>query len=172
MTDNRQADVSAFLLLRVKMSVTRRVAQVTRWGDRDMRPAQAKMNRKRFSKMTIRVAVVDDHPLFRDGVVATVNAVPEFQVVAQGECGGDAVRIARQHQPDIILLDVNMPQSGIDAAREISTITPSVKTVMLTGCEEAEHAAAARDAGARRFITKGVSSSELMTTLRAVYLGA
>jgi two-component system nitrate/nitrite response regulator NarL len=117
--------------------------------------------------MTIRVAVVDDHPLFRDGVVATVNAVPEFQVVAQGECGGDAVRIARQHCPDIMLLDVNMPESGIDATREISAISPSVKTVMLTACDGVENAA--REAGARTLIAKGVSSAELVTTLRAVY---
>jgi DNA-binding NarL/FixJ family response regulator len=120
--------------------------------------------------MTIRVAVVDDHPLFRDGVVATVNAVPDFQVVAQGESGGDAVRIARQHRPDIMLLDVNMLDSGIDAAREISAMTPSVKTVILTGCEGIERAA--REAGARTSITKGVSSAELVTTLRAVYFGA
>jgi two-component system nitrate/nitrite response regulator NarL len=122
--------------------------------------------------MAIRVAVVDDHPLFRDGVVATVNAVPEFQVVAQGGCGSDAVRIARQQHPDIMLLDVNMPESGIDAAREISAISPSVRTVMLTSCEGVEHVVAAREAGARTFIAKGVSSAELMTTLRAVYLEA
>jgi DNA-binding NarL/FixJ family response regulator len=122
--------------------------------------------------MPIRVAVVDDHPLFRDGVVATVNAVPEFQVVAQGASGSDAVRIARQQHPDIILLDVNMPESGIDAVREISVISPSVKTVMLTACESVEYVVAAREAGARISITKGVSSAELMKTLRAVYLEA
>jgi len=119
--------------------------------------------------MVIRVAVVDDHPLFRDGVVATVNASPGFEVVAQGECGSDAVRIARHVHPDIMLLDVNMPENGIDAAREISAISPSVKTVMLTGCEGVE--AAAREAGARMSITKGVSGAELVTTLRTVYLG-
>lgn len=117
--------------------------------------------------MVIRVAVVDDHPLFRDGVVATVNAEPEFQVVAQGGCGSDAVRIARHQSPDIMLLDVSMQDSGIDAAREISTISPSVKTVMLTACEGIE--AAARAAGARKSIAKGVSGAELLTTLRAVF---
>jgi DNA-binding NarL/FixJ family response regulator len=122
--------------------------------------------------MTIRVAVVDDHPLCRDGVVATVNALPEFQVVAQGASGSDAVRIARQQHPDIILLDVNMPENGIDAVREISVISPSVKTVMLTACEGVEYVIAAREAGARISITKGVSSAELMMTLRAVYLGS
>jgi two-component system, NarL family, nitrate/nitrite response regulator NarL len=120
--------------------------------------------------MIIRVAVVDDHPLFRDGVVATVNGAPEFQVIAQGECGSDAVRIARHECPDIMLLDVDMPDNGIDAAREISAVRPSVKTVMLTACEGVE--AAARAAGARTSITKGISGAELVTMLRAVYLEA
>src|SRR5215470_10238516 len=121
--------------------------------------------------MVIRVAVVDDHPLFRDGVVSTVNAAaPEFQVVAQGECGSDAVRIARHQRPDIILLDVNMPENGLDAAREISVISPSVKTVILTACEGAECMAAAIAAGARSYITKGMSGAELVTTLRSVFL--
>lgn len=120
--------------------------------------------------MVIRVAVVDDHPLFRDGIVATVNGTPEFQVIAQGENGSDAVRIAQQQHPDIILLDACMPENGIDAAREISASHPAVKTVMLTACEWVE--ADARAAGARKFITKGVSSAELVTTLRAVFLEA
>ena len=122
--------------------------------------------------MHVRVAVVDDHPLFREAVVAVVDASPEFEVIAQGECGSDAVRIARQQHPDIMLLDVNMPEkSGIDAAREITAIRPSVKTVMLTSCDGPEYGAAARAAGACKSIVKGLSAAELMATLRAVYLG-
>lgn len=120
----------------------------------------------------IRVAVVDNHPLYRDGLVETVNAVPEFEVVAQGKCGGDAVRIARHHCPDIMLLDVNMSDSGIDAARQITTLSPSVKTVMLTSYDDSEHIDAARAAGARNFIVKGASAAELVATLRAVHLAA
>jgi two-component system, NarL family, nitrate/nitrite response regulator NarL len=123
------------------------------------------------SLMPIRVAVVDNHPLFRDAVVSVVDASPEFEVIAQGECGSDAVRIARQQQPDIMLLDVNMSDSGIDAAREITAICPSVKTVMLTSCDESESGAAARAAGAHNSIVKGLSAAELMATLRAVYRG-
>ena len=121
--------------------------------------------------MHIRVAVVDNHPLFRDAVVAVVDASPEFEVIAQGACGSDAVRIARHECPDILLMDVNMPQSGIEAAREITAIRPSVKTVMLTSCDGPEYGAAARVAGACKSIVKGLSAAELMATLRAVYLG-
>jgi DNA-binding NarL/FixJ family response regulator len=121
--------------------------------------------------MHIRVAVVDNHSLFRDAVVAVVDASPEFEVIAQGECGTDAVRIARHQCPDILLMDVNMSDCGIDAAREIAAIRPSVKTVILTSCDGPEHGAAARAAGARKSIVKGLSAAELMATLRAVHLG-
>ncbi len=120
----------------------------------------------------IRVAVVDDHSLFREGVVETVNAAPEFEVVAQGKCGSDAVRIAQQQFPDIMLLDVNMPDGGIVAARKIATLSPSVKTVMLTSYDDSVDIAAARTAGARKFIVKGTGGTELMATLRAVHLAA
>jgi DNA-binding NarL/FixJ family response regulator len=118
--------------------------------------------------MVIRVAVVDDHPLFRDSVVATVSAAPEFEVIAEGQTGSDAVRIARNHCPDIILLDVCMPESGIDAAREISAISPSVKIVTLSACEEIE--ATARAAGACKSVKKGVSGPELVMILLGVFL--
>jgi two-component system nitrate/nitrite response regulator NarL len=120
----------------------------------------------------IRVAVVDNHPLFRDGVVTTVNDTTEFEVVAQGECGSDAVHIAQQLLPDIILLDANMPVSGIEAAREISKRCPSVKTIMLTSLEGTEHVTAAREAGARFCLTKGISAHELLGTLRFVHFEA
>ena len=124
----------------------------------------------------VRVAVVDDHPLFREGVVATVNAAPEFEVVAQGKCGSDAVHIARQQCPDIMLLDVSMSNGGIEAAckitTEITTLRPSVKTVMLTNYGDSELIAAARAAGACKFIVKGMGATELLATLRAVHLAA
>lgn len=117
--------------------------------------------------MAIRVAVVDDHPLFRDGVVATVSAAPEFEVIAEGQNGSDAVRIARHQCPDIILLDVCMPENGIDAAREISATSPSVKIVTLSACDEIEDIA--RAAGARKFVNKGVSGPELVMILLGVF---
>ena len=101
-----------------------------------------------------RVAVVDNHPLFRDAVVAVVDASPEFKVIAQGECGSDAISIARHQCPDILLMDVNMLDSGIDAAREITAIRPSVKTVMLTSCDGPEYGAAVHAAGACKSLVR------------------
>jgi two-component system, NarL family, nitrate/nitrite response regulator NarL len=120
----------------------------------------------------IRVAVVDNHPLFRAGLVMTVNDTPEFKVVAQGMCSSDAVHIAQDHLPDIIVLDLNMPVSGIQAAREISELCPSVKIVVLTSEEGAGLATAARNAGAHRCVQKGMSATELLSILRSVHLDA
>jgi DNA-binding NarL/FixJ family response regulator len=117
----------------------------------------------------IRVAVVDNHAPYRNGVVTTVNDTADFEVVAEGECGTDAVRIARDYHPDIMLLDENMPASGIKAAREISRTCPSVKTILLTSHAEVERAAAAREAGACVYLTKGISGAELVATLRCVH---
>jgi two-component system nitrate/nitrite response regulator NarL len=121
---------------------------------------------------SIRVAVIDNHAPYRHGVVTTVNDTIEFEVVAQGECGTDAVRIARDYHPDIMLLDANMPVGGIEAAREISRTCPSVKTILLTSSAETEHATAAREAGACICLMKGGSAAELMAILRCVHYEA
>ena len=68
----------------------------------------------------IRIAVVDDHPLYRDGVVLTLRSAPDIDIVAEGASALDAVRIGATHTPDIMLLDVSMHGSGIDAAAEMS----------------------------------------------------
>ena len=120
----------------------------------------------------IRVAVVDNHAPYRNGVVSTVNDTIEFEVVAEGECGADAVRIARDYLPDIMLLDENMHVSGIKAAREISRICPSVKTILLTSDAETDQVTAARDAGACICLTKGISGAELLAALRCVHFKA
>ena len=117
----------------------------------------------------IRVAVIDNHAPYRDGVVTTVNDTIEFEVVAQGECGTDAVRIARDQHPDLMLLDANMPVSGIEAAREISRTCPSVKTILLTSCAETARETAVRETGACICLMKGVSAAELLATLRCVH---
>lgn len=72
----------------------------------------------------IRVAVVDDHPIFREGVAFTIRSSQAFEIVAEGASADDAIRIAKEMLPDVILLDVSMPGGGIEAARVISTACP------------------------------------------------
>jgi DNA-binding NarL/FixJ family response regulator len=116
----------------------------------------------------IRVAVVDDHPLYRDGVVMTLRGAPDMHMVAEGATALDAVQIGKSHAPDVMLLDVNMPGSGIDAAVAIRQDCASVKLVMLTNSEEATHVAAALQCGASGYVLKGCSGSELLQIVRAI----
>ncbi len=119
----------------------------------------------------LQVAVIDDHPLFREGVVATLAAQPNVEVVAQGASADDAVRIASERLPDIMLLDVSMPGGGLAAAREIAIVAPVVKVVVLTVSEDEEDVTAALRAGARAYVLKGIAARELVGILRAVAAG-
>lgn len=120
---------------------------------------------------TLQVAIVDDHPLFREGVAHTLNAQPGIEVVAEGASGADAIRIAGEHLPDVMLLDVSMPGGGLQAARTIAAQYPVVKVVMLTVSEEEDDVTAALRAGARAYILKGVAARELVAILRSVANG-
>ena len=124
-----------------------------------------------MSDFLIRVAVVDDHPVFREGAAVCLERAGGFEVVAHGASADDAMRIAADHRPDLILLDINMPGNGIEAARQISGAFPGVKSVILTASESEEHVAAALEAGARGYIVKGVGVADLVRTIRAVHCG-
>src|SRR5215471_8360868 len=123
----------------------------------------------RKMKESIRVAVIDNHRLFRDGVIETLNETADFKVVAAGERGSHAVRIALDCVPEIMLLDLNMPEGGIESACAISELCPYVKTIVLTSCEGDEHFAEISEAGVRVYIMKGVSAASLVETLRRVH---
>jgi two-component system nitrate/nitrite response regulator NarL len=120
---------------------------------------------------SIRVAVVDDHPLFREGVAHTLERSNLLSIVGQGETADDAIRIAQTESPDIMLLDVSMPGSGLAAADTISRNWPNVKIVMLTVSESEDHVQQALASGARGYILKGTSSTELVDTLRLIARG-
>lgn len=119
----------------------------------------------------IRVAVVDDHPIFREGVAFTIRSSQSFEIVAEGASAEDAIRIAQEHLPDVILLDVSMPGGGIEAARVISAECPVVKVIMLTVSEHEEDVTKALEAGANGYILKGTSGTDLLTTLQSVSRG-
>jgi len=119
----------------------------------------------------INVAVVDDHPLFREGVIQVIRGSKFFRVVGEGATAEDAVGIAKGQQPAIFLLDVNLPGGGIQAAREIARLCPTVKTIMLTVSEREEHFAQALQAGVRGYVLKGASGAELLNALYVVSRG-
>src|SRR5262245_44994225 len=95
----------------------------------------------------IRVAVIDDHPMFREGVAHTIQRSGSLHVIAEGGSADDALRIAKADAPDVVLLDVSMPGGGVEAARAISNACPIVKVIMLTVSESEEHVHQAMEAG-------------------------
>lgn len=119
----------------------------------------------------LQIAIIDDHPLFREGVVHTLGAQPDIEVVGEGESAADALRIVAERMPDILLLDVSMPGGGLNAVRQISAAFPVVKVVMLTVSETEDDVTAALRAGARAYVLKGVASRELARILRSVAAG-
>lgn len=119
----------------------------------------------------ISIVVVDDHPLFREGVVTTLMESGHFDVVAQAGDKDTAIILAEKHLPDLMLLDVSMPGGGIATADEISQRVPVVKIVMLTVSEQEHDVQAALKAQARGYMLKGVASDELISILRDIHRG-
>lgn len=119
----------------------------------------------------IKVGIVDDHPLLRQGVAATLGRVEDFEVVEQGGCADEAREISARCQPDVLLMDVNMPGDTFAAVRAISKAQPKVKVLMLTVSESEDDAYSALEGGAHGYVLKGVSGPELIQAIRTVAKG-
>lgn len=117
------------------------------------------------------VAVVDDHPLFREGVVRSLSETGRFAIVAEGSSRDDAVRIAAETRPDLMLIDLSMPGNGLSAIAPILAAHPATRVVVLTVSETAEDLAAALNGGARGYLLKGVGSRALAEILSAIASG-
>ncbi|MBW4706826.1 response regulator transcription factor [Roseobacter sp. YSTF-M11] len=121
--------------------------------------------------MTIRILVADDHPIFRDGLVKSLEETGDFRVVATAASAEEAVLLADQKHPDIALLDLSMPGGGLSAVRKISAEGTVKHIAMLTVSEEDENVADALRFGAIAYILKGVSARELRNVLTGVAKG-
>ena len=124
-----------------------------------------------MSTETIRIVVVDDHPLFREGVATTLASYPDIEVVGEGASAEDTLRLARDLLPDVLLLDVSMPGGGVTAARAVAAAYPVIRIIMLTVSEHEEDVLRSLKAGARGYILKGVTARELVNIVRAVHAG-
>lgn len=121
---------------------------------------------------TIEILVVDDHPLFRQGVVNSLDMVPDFKVVGETSSGEDALALACKLMPDVVLLDVSMPGwNGIETAEKIALACPATAIVMLTAADDKDRLLAALKAGARGYVLKGVSAKELADVVRSACAG-
>jgi DNA-binding NarL/FixJ family response regulator len=119
----------------------------------------------------IRVAIIDDHPLFREGVVSMLMGVEGIEVVGEGATAADALKVAQEHTPHLMLLDVGIAGGGIEAASNLARADPNMQIVMLTASEDEQHVASALKAGARGYLLKGSSGQEVVEAVRAIAEG-
>jgi DNA-binding NarL/FixJ family response regulator len=120
----------------------------------------------------ISVLVVDDHTLFRDGLSAILTTVPDIEVVGEAGTGREAVAQVKALAPDVVLMDINMPDlNGIEATQQILAAKPDTGIIMLTMLEDNDSLFAAMCAGARGYILKGADKAEVLKTIRAVANG-
>ena len=121
---------------------------------------------------TIRVLISDDHPLFLDGMHGLLDSVPDTEVVGEATTGEEAIRLAETQQPDVILMDIKMPDlNGIEATREIAHTHPNIGILMVTMLEDDESVFTAMRAGARGYVLKGANQAEILRAIRAVANG-
>jgi len=122
-----------------------------------------------MSERRIRLLIVDDHTLFREGLRAIFHPINDVDVVGEAASGEDAIRQAEALKPDVILMDIQMgDMNGIDASRRILQALPETKIIMLTMLEDSESLFAAMVAGARSYVLKGADKAEVLKTIRAV----
>ncbi|MET0597058.1 MAG: response regulator transcription factor [Mesorhizobium sp.] len=117
------------------------------------------------------VVVVDDHPLYRNGVTRSIGEDPRFEVTGEGASADDAAALAEAERPDLVLLDISMPGDGLDAVRRVRAAAPAARIVVLTVSEEDDDIMEALDAGASAYVLKGVGAPELLSILARVAAG-
>ncbi len=116
----------------------------------------------------ISILIADDHTLFRDGLKALFDSVADTTVISEATTGAEAIQQAEKHQPDVILMDIQMPDlNGIEATRQIVQTSPHIGVIIVTMFEDDESLFAAMRAGARGYVLKGADQDEMLRTIRA-----
>lgn len=130
------------------------------------------LRRGELSVKRIRILIADDHQLFREGLCALLSTQPEFNVVGEAATGEEAIVQANDLQPDVILIDIQMPSlNGIETIRHIRSANPHIRVIVVTVSEENNSIFAAMRAGARGYISKDASQLEIFKIIRAVANG-
>jgi DNA-binding NarL/FixJ family response regulator len=120
----------------------------------------------------IRILVVDDHPLLRDGIAALVNGQPDMKLVSQAADGREGIEQFRKHAPDVTLMDLQMPETtGVEAIIAIRKNSPDARIIVLTTYSGDVQVSRALEAGARAYLLKNTLHKELLDTIRAVHAG-
>jgi len=120
----------------------------------------------------IKVLLVDDHTIVREGISTLLELSPQIEVVGEAANGREALDLIKKLKPDVVLMDLAMPiMGGLEATRNICQEFPEVKVLILTQYEDKEHVFAILEAGARGFLNKSAASSELVSAIRSVHRG-
>jgi DNA-binding NarL/FixJ family response regulator len=118
------------------------------------------------------VLIVDDHPIFRDGLAGLLATVPEIEVTGTAGTASEAVTAIIRNPPDVVLMDINLPgTSGVEATRQATQIAPGTAVLIITMVDDDDTVFAALAAGARGYILKGASGEEISAALRTVAAG-
>ncbi len=121
---------------------------------------------------SIRILIADDHALFREGLGALFLSVPDTEVVGEAATGEEATTRAADLQPDVVLMDIQMPAiNGIEATRRIVNQSPHIGVIVVTMFEDDDSVFAAMRAGARGYVLKGADQDEILKVIRAVASG-
>jgi two-component system invasion response regulator UvrY len=120
----------------------------------------------------ITVIIVDDHELIRLGIKSLLSTVNGIKVIGEAHSGEEAVKMAREKKPNVVLMDVRMPGiGGLEATRKVLRADPDVKVIALTVCDEEPFPSALLGAGAAGYLTKGSGLEEMVQAIQAVYHG-
>jgi DNA-binding NarL/FixJ family response regulator len=119
-----------------------------------------------------RVLIVDDHPVFRDGLAGLLATLPEVEVAGTAGTAEDALAVLSEIMPDVVLMDINLPgASGVEATRRASQIAPAAAVLVISMVDDDDSVFAALAAGARGYVLKGASAAEITAALRTVAAG-
>jgi DNA-binding NarL/FixJ family response regulator len=122
--------------------------------------------------MAIHIVVVDDHPIVRDGLVAVLSTQPDFEVVGEASSGPEAIQCVGASRPDVILLDLEMPDmDGVETLQRLREIDPALRVIVFTAFDTDERIVKAVRAGAQGYLLKGVPRDEIFNAIRVVHAG-
>lgn len=122
--------------------------------------------------MTIRLVIVDDHDILREGIKSRLEDNDKFEIIGEGSNGKEAIELYKKYKPDVLLTDISMPEmNGLEAAKEIMADSPDAKVIFLSVYDDAEYVTAAVRIGARGFVLKDVSKPEMVQAICRVAQG-
>ncbi|ASJ56107.1 DNA-binding response regulator [Brevibacillus formosus] len=120
----------------------------------------------------LRIVIVDDHQLFREGVKRILEMEEDFKVVGEGADGGEATVLAEEHKPDVLLMDINMPNiNGVSAAENVISVSPSTRVIMLSIHDDEGYVYRTLRSGASGYLLKEMGTSDLVGAVRVVASG-